>query len=126
MDARVVQHELDHLDGVLMLERTDDESRREALATLRRTILVSLRGVKLVVAATAPFGADVLERLAARHDVAALLTRPDRPRGAAASSPRRRPSWPPNGSGSPCSSPTGRPPSSSSRPTRSSSSRTAC
>ena len=38
MDARVVQHELDHLDGVLMLERTDPESRREALATLRRTI----------------------------------------------------------------------------------------
>ena len=25
MDARVVQHELDHLDGVLMLERTDDD-----------------------------------------------------------------------------------------------------
>ncbi len=38
MDARVVQHELDHLNGVLMLERTDDESRREALATLRRSI----------------------------------------------------------------------------------------
>jgi peptide deformylase len=38
MDARVVQHELDHLDGVLMLERTGDEARREALATLRRTI----------------------------------------------------------------------------------------
>jgi peptide deformylase len=38
MDARVVQHELDHLDGVLMLERTDDESRREALATLRKAI----------------------------------------------------------------------------------------
>ena len=38
MDARVVQHEVDHLDGVLMLERTDDESRREALATLRRSI----------------------------------------------------------------------------------------
>jgi methionyl-tRNA formyltransferase len=37
--------------------------------------------VKLVVAATAPFGADVLERLAARHDVGALLTRPDRPAG---------------------------------------------
>ena len=37
--------------------------------------------MKLVVAATAPFGADVLERLAARHDVAALLTRPDRPAG---------------------------------------------
>ncbi len=38
IDARVVQHELDHLDGVLMLERTDDESRREALATLRKAI----------------------------------------------------------------------------------------
>jgi methionyl-tRNA formyltransferase len=34
-----------------------------------------------MVAATAPFGADVLERLAARHDVTALLTRPDRPAG---------------------------------------------
>jgi methionyl-tRNA formyltransferase len=37
--------------------------------------------VKLAVAATAPFGADVLERLAARHEVTALLTRPDRPAG---------------------------------------------
>ena len=36
---------------------------------------------RLGVAATAPFGADVLERLAARHDVAFCLTRPDRPRG---------------------------------------------
>jgi methionyl-tRNA formyltransferase len=37
--------------------------------------------VKLAVAATAPFGADVLERLAARHEVSALLTRPDQPAG---------------------------------------------
>jgi methionyl-tRNA formyltransferase len=36
---------------------------------------------KIAVAATAPFGADVLERLAPRHDVVALLTRPDAPRG---------------------------------------------
>jgi peptide deformylase len=36
MPARIVQHELDHLDGVLIVERTDSESRREALATLRR------------------------------------------------------------------------------------------
>jgi peptide deformylase len=33
--ARIVQHELDHLDGVLILDRTDDESRRSALARLR-------------------------------------------------------------------------------------------
>ena len=37
--------------------------------------------MRVAVAATAPFGADVLERLAARHEVAYLLTRPDRPRG---------------------------------------------
>jgi methionyl-tRNA formyltransferase len=37
--------------------------------------------VKLAVAATAPFGADVLERLAGRHEITALLTRPDAPRG---------------------------------------------
>ena len=37
--------------------------------------------MRISVAATAPFGADVLERLAARHDVAALLSRPDSPAG---------------------------------------------
>ncbi len=36
---------------------------------------------RIAVAATAPFGADVLERLATRHDVRCLLTRPDAPRG---------------------------------------------
>jgi peptide deformylase len=42
MDARVVQHELDHLDGVLLLDRTDPESRREALALIRpRLVLTS-------------------------------------------------------------------------------------
>ena len=37
--------------------------------------------MRLAVAATAPLGADVLGRLAAKHDVAYVLTRPDRPRG---------------------------------------------
>jgi methionyl-tRNA formyltransferase len=36
---------------------------------------------RIGVAATADFGADVLERLAERHDVSFLLTRPDRPAG---------------------------------------------
>jgi peptide deformylase len=39
--ARVAQHELDHLDGVLIIDRTDEEHRKEALATLRPR--VSLR-----------------------------------------------------------------------------------
>ena len=34
-DARVVQHELDHLDGILILDRTTTEGRREALGILR-------------------------------------------------------------------------------------------
>ena len=33
--ARVVQHEVDHLDGVLIIDRTTPEARREALAVLR-------------------------------------------------------------------------------------------
>jgi methionyl-tRNA formyltransferase len=37
--------------------------------------------MRIAVAATAAFGADVLERLAAEHDIAYLLTRPDAPRG---------------------------------------------
>jgi peptide deformylase len=42
MDARVVQHELDHLDGVLLLDRADAESRRGALSQLRpRLVLTS-------------------------------------------------------------------------------------
>lgn len=43
LGARVVQHELDHLDGVLMIERTDDTSRRAALAQLRPQPVVGLR-----------------------------------------------------------------------------------
>jgi peptide deformylase len=35
LGARVVQHELDHLDGVLIIDRTDDEHRKQALAKLR-------------------------------------------------------------------------------------------
>ena len=33
--ARVVQHELDHLDGILTIDRTTPEARREALGILR-------------------------------------------------------------------------------------------
>jgi peptide deformylase len=41
LPARVVQHELDHLDGVLILERTTDDSRRAALAVLRPRIAIA-------------------------------------------------------------------------------------
>jgi peptide deformylase len=39
--ARCAQHELDHLDGVLMLDRTTPEARKEALAILRPRIVLT-------------------------------------------------------------------------------------
>jgi peptide deformylase len=41
LSARVVQHELDHLDGTLMIDRTNPESRREALRQLRPRLLLA-------------------------------------------------------------------------------------
>ena len=41
LPARVVQHETDHLDGTLIIDRTDRESRREAMAQLRPRLLLS-------------------------------------------------------------------------------------
>lgn len=35
LEARVIQHEIDHLDGVLILDRTEREQRRGALRALR-------------------------------------------------------------------------------------------
>ena len=35
LEARVIQHEIDHLDGVLILDRTTREQRRQAMKELR-------------------------------------------------------------------------------------------
>ncbi len=35
LEARVIQHEMDHLDGVLILDRTSREQRKEAMRILR-------------------------------------------------------------------------------------------
>ena len=37
--ARIFQHEMDHLDGVLMLDRTDRESRKNAMREMRERLL---------------------------------------------------------------------------------------
>ena len=34
-EARVIQHEIDHLDGILFVDRAEDQERREALRELR-------------------------------------------------------------------------------------------
>jgi peptide deformylase len=38
--SRVAQHETDHLDGVLILDRTTTEARRDALASLRPRLVI--------------------------------------------------------------------------------------
>ena len=38
LEARVIQHEMDHLDGVLILERTSREQRKQAMRTLREAL----------------------------------------------------------------------------------------
>ena len=38
--ARIAQHELDHLDGILILDRTSPEDRREAMAALRPRLVL--------------------------------------------------------------------------------------
>ena len=35
LEARVIQHELDHLDGVLILDRTTKDQRKAAMRALR-------------------------------------------------------------------------------------------
>ena len=35
LEARVIQHEMDHLDGVLILDRTSRDQRKEAMRVLR-------------------------------------------------------------------------------------------
>ena len=35
LPARIIQHEMDHLDGVLILDRTSRDQRKEAMRTLR-------------------------------------------------------------------------------------------
>ena len=43
LEARVIQHEMDHLDGILILDRTSREQRKEAMRTLRETVPSPLR-----------------------------------------------------------------------------------
>jgi peptide deformylase len=38
LEARVIQHEIDHLDGVLILDRTPRSQRKEAMKALRAAL----------------------------------------------------------------------------------------
>ena len=38
LEARVIQHEMDHLDGVLVLDRISRSQRKEAMKALREAL----------------------------------------------------------------------------------------
>ena len=95
LEARVIQHEMDHLDGVLILDRATREQRKEALRVLRggeehvhdasrapATPPASCRSVRTVYLGSSRFAVDVLGALAASpHAPALVVTPPDRPQG---------------------------------------------
>jgi peptide deformylase len=43
LEARVIQHEIDHLDGTLILDRVSREARKEAMRALREALSVAER-----------------------------------------------------------------------------------
>jgi peptide deformylase len=45
LEARVIQHEMDHLDGVLILDRTSRQQRKEAMRVLREVADESPLGI---------------------------------------------------------------------------------
>ena len=95
--ARVIQHEIDHLDGVLILDRISKRGsarrrcgrcarpRKRAARAPRLSGARAARGPRLatVFIGTSQFAAAVLERLgrSGAHRPALVITRPDRPRG---------------------------------------------
>ena len=73
LEARVIQHEMDHLDGVLILDRTSRDQRKQAMRTLREQaeraagaspLSAAGAAVRTVYLGTSAFAAAVLERLA--------------------------------------------------------------
>jgi peptide deformylase len=52
LDARIIQHEIDHLDGVLILDRVSREARKEAMRALREAQRAPERGLTAAPAAS--------------------------------------------------------------------------
>ena len=96
--ARCLQHETDHLDGVLFLDRLTPETRKAAMKEIRQAewfdggdahdqaepALDLRRGrltMRLVFAGTPEVALPSLRALldSGRHEVAAVVTRPDAP-----------------------------------------------
>ncbi len=102
--ARCVQHETDHLDGVLFVDRLDPQRRKEAMREIRQAEWYDLdkpaggqaepardqqplrsgavTGMRLVFAGTPAVAVPALDAIAASgHELVAVVTRPDAPAG---------------------------------------------
>ena len=98
--ARAMQHETDHLDGILFIDRLDREARKEAMRLIRESewfgdgppaVRVSphpttgsalRRPMRVVFAGTPEVAVPALDAVAAsRHDLVGVVTRPDAPAG---------------------------------------------
>ena len=101
--ARCIQHETDHLDGILFIDRMDPAQRKLAMKAIREAEWwgdpipqvrvsphetlgrASARLMRLVFAGTPQTAVPALDALlASRHEVVAVVTRPDAPGRAAA------------------------------------------
>ena len=54
--GRVLQHELDHLDGILLLERLEKDQRKQAMRVLRARAFAESAGVSAATPDPAPLG----------------------------------------------------------------------
>ena len=79
LEARVIQHEMDHLDGVLILDRTPRDQRKEAMRILREA--PRRRRLSTVYLAPRPSPPPSSTPRGHRHRPALVVTRPDRPAG---------------------------------------------
>ena len=98
MLARAIQHETDHLDGVMFIDRLDTESRKAAMKAIREsewfgTGAPCVQGLatphqrarplmRVVFAGTPEVALPALDAIAdSGHDLVGVVTRPDAPSG---------------------------------------------
>ena len=96
--ARCIQHETDHLDGILFVDRLDTDTRKQAMKAIREADWSGLgrptadqglappderiRSVRVVFAGTPEPAVTALKAIvASRHELVGVVTRPDAPAG---------------------------------------------
>ena len=96
--ARAMQHETDHLDGILFIDKLDTDARKAAMKEIREsewfgleqpTVRVSPHAthgprplMRVVFAGTPEVAVPALDAVAAsRHELVGVVTRPDAPSG---------------------------------------------